>query len=287
MRRKLLYGKMMGVLAVSMILFMAVGVAEEERTDATGYLKQLPDMHTEAGIREYLVGEWHFYDSAYPAYKSCRMTIDEDLNAEFAFYGGLTDGPRGNYSGRFSFDRIFADTHETPDLLRLELSDSVLLGGDFFFLHRTVVDGHRIMSLFSAGNGGCVFDLLDPSVEDGWGSCPVEIRFSKDTGEKYQLTPRLSAAFYAVYWGHTEEEGIWLDDIHWPPPPYDLEQIGSDTWYRYLTTRYENELPASVVYATADDMALENAGETRDGEVYLVTTNEHGEIISMRLVGEE
>jgi len=36
MRRKLLYGKMIGVLAVSMILFMAVGVAEEERTDATG-----------------------------------------------------------------------------------------------------------------------------------------------------------------------------------------------------------------------------------------------------------
>jgi len=39
MRRKLLNGKMMGMLAVILALFMAVGVAEEERTDASGQWK--------------------------------------------------------------------------------------------------------------------------------------------------------------------------------------------------------------------------------------------------------
>jgi len=295
----LLNSKMIGLLVALLALFIAVGVAEEERAGTSGqstHLElqveslpmQLPDMNTEAGIREYLVGEWHFYDSSFPGYKSCRMVIDEDLNAEFTFYSGLEDELRRFYSGQFSYDRIYADAHEAPDLLCLELSDSMLLGGDYFFLHRTVVDECRIMSLFSAGNGGCVFDFLDQSVEDGWGNSPVEIRFYTDTGEEYQLAPRLNAAFHAVYWGYGDaEEGMWLDDIHWPPPgPYDLEQIGSDTWYRYLTTSYDNELPVSVVYATTDDMVVENDGDLRDGEVYLVKTNEHGAIVSMLLVSE-
>ena len=39
MRRKLLHGKMLGVLAAILALFMAAGVAEEERTDASGQWK--------------------------------------------------------------------------------------------------------------------------------------------------------------------------------------------------------------------------------------------------------
>jgi len=39
MRRKLLNGKMIGVLAVVLMLFMAAGIAEEERTDAGGQWK--------------------------------------------------------------------------------------------------------------------------------------------------------------------------------------------------------------------------------------------------------
>ena len=171
-----------------------------QEAQAGPLLTRLPGMDTEAGIREYLAGEWHFYDSTFPGYKTCRMVIDGDLNVEIAFYGGLTDAPLDSCAGRFSFDRIYAGTQEAPDLLCLELSEGARLGGDFFFLHRTVVDGRRIMSLFSAGNGGCAFDLLDPS-EDGWGDCPVEIRFYQDTGEEYRLSPRLNAAFYAVYWG--------------------------------------------------------------------------------------
>ena len=80
------------------------------------------------------------------------------------------------------------------------------------------------------------------------------------------------------------DEGLWLDDIQWPPPgPYDPEEIGSDAWYRYLTTRYDNELPVSAAYPAADDMAPENGDPLLDGEVYLVETNERGEIIRMRL----
>ena len=39
MRSKLLNGKMIGILAVLLVLFMAAGVAEEERTDAGGQWK--------------------------------------------------------------------------------------------------------------------------------------------------------------------------------------------------------------------------------------------------------
>jgi len=48
MRRKLLNGKMIGMLAVLLVLFMAAGVAEEERTDAGGQWKYvLEDGETE------------------------------------------------------------------------------------------------------------------------------------------------------------------------------------------------------------------------------------------------
>ena len=254
--------------------------------EAEPHPAQLLKMNTEAGIREYLAGEWRFYDTACLGYDSCRMVIDEDLNVEFEFYSGLTNKFKGDYCGQFSFDRIFADAHEAPDLLCLELSGGGMLqGGEFFFLHRTVFEGRRVMSLFSAGNGGCVFDLLDPSEEDGWGVCPIEIQFTKEAGEEYHLAPRLNAEFFAVCWGYSDaEEGIWLDDIHWPlPGPYDPEQIGSDTWYRYLTAKYDNEMPVSVLYALADDRALMSDGDLCHGQVYRVKTNEHGKIVDMRL----
>ena len=113
--------------------------------------------------------------------------------------------------------------------------------------------------------------------------------FVKDTGEEHHFAPQLNAEFYAVCWGYRDtEEGIWFDDIHWPPPgPFDPEQIGSDAWYRYLTTRYDNEMPVSVAYAIANDVTPRNGHNSRVGAVYLVKTNEHGEIISMRLMSEE
>ena len=157
MRRKLLNGRMIGILAVLLVLFMAVGVAEEERTDAgeqwthvelqtETFPTQLPDMNTEAGIREYLAGEWYSYDPSHLGLDACRMIIDEDLNTSFEFFSGFTNETKGHYSGHLSFDRIYADAHEVPDLLCLTLSDDcALLGGDFFFLHRTVFEGRCVM----------------------------------------------------------------------------------------------------------------------------------------------
>ena len=204
---------LLAALFAVLVFLPAASTVQTEAGDNTG-AAQWQNLHTEAGIREYLAGEWHFYDTMALGYDSCRMVIAEDLSAEFEFYSGPANQIKGYDSGQFSFDRIYADAHEAPDLLRLELPDgSIPLGGDFFFLHRTVFDGRRVMSLFSAGNGGCVFDLLGPSDEDGWGDCPVEILFTKDTGEEYHLAPRLNAEFYAVCWGYSDtEEDIWLDD---------------------------------------------------------------------------
>jgi len=283
------------ILAVLVFISAAsLGLAEaggnmhlEEQTES--FPIDLPDMQTEAGIREYLAGEWYFYDPAYLGYKSCRMVIHEDMNVEFVFFDSVTYEPKGEYNGQFAFDRIYADASEAPDMLCLEFTDdSKLLGGDFFFLHRTVYDGRRVMSLFSVGNGGCVFDLLDPSEENRWGYAPVEMLFIKDTGEEYDLAPRRTAEFYAVYWGGYESVSIWLDDIDWPlPGGYDLEEIGSDSWYRYLTTRYNNEVPVSVIYVLPEDRTQAADGDLHYGEVYLVNTDEHGEITYMRLASEE
>ena len=278
------------MLAILVFLTIAsLGLAEAEDSmrseeQAESFPIGLPDMQTEAGIREYLTGEWNFYDHAFLGYNACRMIIDKDMNVELEFFDSQTYGPKGKYGGQFTFDRIFAAAHEAPDLLCLELTDgSTMLGGDFFFIHRTIYDGLRVMSLFSAGNGGCVFDLLDPSDEDGWGECPVEMLFIKDTGEENDLAPRRDAEFYAVYWGGYEHVSIWLDDIDWPPSgDYDPEEIGSDSWYRYLTTRYDNEVPFSVAYVLAEDLMQTLGGELLVGTVYAVKTDEHGEIISMR-----
>ena len=292
--------KMVLALALAVLVFLSMGAPVQAMAEgnvsvaeqAESFPTQLPDMRTEAGIRAYLAGEWHFYDDAFPGNKACHMVIDEGLHAEFVFTSRITDEIIGTYGGQFSFDRVFAGAQEAPDLLCLELTDDTLLGGDFFFLHRTICDGSRILSLFSAGNGGCVFDLPDPFMfvedESGWGYAPVEILLAKDTGEEYDPAPRQSAEFYAVCWGECGQENIWLDDIDWPPPgDYVLEEIGSDSWYRYLTTQYANEVPVSVAYVLPGDRAQAVGGDLRYGEVYLVHTDEHGKITNMRLASEE
>ena len=248
--------------------------------------QKLPDMNTEAGIREYMAGEWHFLNTSDLDYYSCRMIIGKDMKVEFEFSDGKKVKER--VTGQFYFNRIriYAGVNEAPDVLHLELTNYKWKdGGDFFFLHRTVYDKRRVMSLFSAGNGGCLFDdSLVPPVKDGWRGCPNEMVFVRETGEEYELAPRANAEFYAVYWGRSNshpKNAVWLDDIKWPPPgPYDIEEIGSDTWYLYLTTKYDNETPISVAYVIADGTKTE--GDLRQGEVYLVKTNGRGEIIKMQ-----
>jgi len=277
--------KKISLLGLVVVSILAAACSGAYAGDAHGIT--VPNMNTEADIREYLAGEWYFHNTSDRDYSSCRMVIDKNLKAEFFFADGNKKS-KGHFIGQFSFNRIYAEAHEAPDLLCLELpGNSKVLGGDFFFLHRTVFDKRRVMSLFSAGNGGCLFDLLDQSSQDEWGGIsPVEMLFIKKTGEEYQLAPRANAEFYAVCWGESpsrQNRAIWLDDIQWPPPgPYDIEEIGSDTWYRYLTTKYNNKTPISVPYLMADGMKIQGGGDLRQGEVYLVKTNARGEISSMR-----
>ena len=253
------------------------------------------DMNTEAGVREYLAGEWFFRNTSDIKYYSCRMSIDPNLNAIFEFYGYPANKGkevRRVFNGKFSF---LKDADTGDETLQLELpKDSKQYGGDYLFLHRTIYDKRRVMSLFYSGNDACLLNLLDPSVgaagncDDGF--CPSEMVFVKETGEEYDLKPALNAEFHAVYWGegnHRPGDVIWLDDISWPPPSvsenYDPLYDG-DRWYIYETTKYDNETPVSVAYGIADGMKIEGGGKLRYGEVYLVNTNERGEITKMRNV---
>ena len=178
-----------------------------------------PDFSSEDGIRDYLVGQW-VYDFYYRGDVICKMNIDKDLNIDLSFENSYSDEPNGDYSGKITFDRIYASQDEAPDLISLELFDTEEPGGDFFFLHRTLYDGKRVMSWFLASNGNTVFDIADPV--DGFRSPAEEIIFEKVTGEKSQEKPRVNDEFYAVYWGTgADEKSIWLDDVWWNPPEED------------------------------------------------------------------
>ena len=250
--------------------------------------KVQPNMKTEAGIREYLTGEWHFLNTSGKEYYSVKMTIDKNMKVVLDFtVSSRTKATkkRDVITGQLSFGR-YDEKSSTPDMLHLE---DGYIGGGFHFVPRTVYDKQRVMSLFDAGNGGCLFDLLDPEGDKYGGMCPTEIIFVKETDEEYDLTPRANAEFYAVFWGRgkTDPDTIWLDDISWPPAPlqdnynpfYDGER-----WYRFLTTKYKNETPISVAYTAADGIKIEGGGGLRQSEAYLVKTNGNGEITVMRHV---
>jgi len=97
--------KMVLAFVLAILVFLptaSLGLAEagrnkhlEEQTES--FPIDLPDMQTEAGIREYLAGEWYYYDPAYLGYNSCLMVIDEDLDAEFEFRDNLTNEVKGHY----------------------------------------------------------------------------------------------------------------------------------------------------------------------------------------------
>lgn len=241
-----------------------------------GVLVPLPNLGTEEGIREYLVGQW-IYDAYYGGDVVCTMDIDPDLNVKLSFVNTYSADPQGIYSGRITLDRLYARPDQVPDLLCIELIDRDEEGGDFFFLHRTIYDEKRVMSWFFAGNGSSVFDVLDFTEE--FYNAPDEIIFEKVTGEKSQKKPRQDDEFYAVYWGTgADQKSLWLDAVRWTPPvEADDEQ---EPIYSRKMIHYENDIAESVLYQISPDEIVEILGDDLAvGEVYFVQTDAEGNVI--------
>lgn len=245
-----------------------------------------PDFSTEQGIKEYLVGEW-FGDVEYLSDMVVHMNIDKKLNVTFSFHNSLLDEPGGDYKGKIAFDRVYASADRAPDIIRIELEDTEVPGGDFFFLHRTLYDGKRVMSLIFAGNGNSVFDILAGDIatifdkfDDDDRDCFTirDVMLDKVTGETPQQTARINDAFYAVFWGHGEKyETIWFDDVTWTPSDDDFEAV-----YPRPMTLYENDICESVLYNIDPDKKFELLGaDVFKGTVYHVTTDDEGNIIDL------
>lgn len=221
-----------------------------------------PDFNTEQGIRDYLIGQWS-YEEPYLRDITCEMNIDKDLNVNISFENSYSDAPKGNYKGKISFDRAYADFDEAPDLISLELLNTDEPGGDFFFTHRTIYDNKRVMSWFFAGNGNTIFDVLDTTGE--YMFLTEEVVFEKITGEKSKETANRDDEFYAVYWGMgSDGKSMWLDDVEWVS-----EEM----------TEYETDIQESVLYKIVEEEILEVLGEEiTKGSIYYVETNSKGEI---------
>lgn len=237
----------------------------------------IPDLTTEESIIDYLQGEW-FYNNFPEREVICRMNIDNDLNISLSFYNYNTDESKGDYTGRIEFDRQYANLNEAPDLINIELADTDYPGGMFFFLHRTIYDGKNVMSLFFAGNGDCIFDLLEDEENYEWSS--REIIFEKFIEEISELTTREDDEFYAVYWGNDEvkSESIWLDDTWYTPS--DEEEFFRK--YYIPMTIYENKDPESVLYKMSRNFEVEILEDKMSkGQVYYFTTDKNGDIIKI------
>ena len=239
------------------------------------------NLNSEDSIKDYLIGEWITDKGTLSDYLfteshiNCNMIIDEDLNINLFFYNRYTDEAIGDYQGQISFDRLDENEKEVADLISIDLGESDWPGGDYLFLHRTIYDGKRVMSLFPTGNGNCIFDLLADI--DNYEYAPEEILFEKQTGEKSELSPVEDAEFYAVYWG-TGPDGnsLWLDEVQWTP----TEEYDPDALYPTRMTLYQDDVKISTLYAIArENISNILINPMYPGEVYFVETDKDGNII--------
>ncbi len=231
-----------------------------------------PNFSTEEGIRDYLIGDWS-YEERYIRDITCDMNIDKDLNVSLSFENSYSNAPKGQYKGKITFDRMYVEANEAPDIISLELFNTDEPGGDFLFLHRTIYDNKRVMSWFFAGNGNSIFDVADFTEEFVFPS--KEVMFEKRTGEKSPAKALYNDAFHAVFWGlGSDGESLWLDDVIWTPNDGSYAPI-----YPVEMTNYQNDIKGSVLYSLVSKKVLEDFGyEMTEGEVYYVETNSQGKI---------
>ncbi len=237
-----------------------------------------PDLTTEEGIRQYLVGEWTCKID-YMSNILVTMNVSQDLDVQLSFYDTFTDENKGEYKGKISLDRLYARSDEGPDLMTFNLDDDYYSKADFFFLHRTIYDGKRVMSLFFTGDGKSVFDILLGYDDEDYDYIIDEVMLEKISGEVSQGEPRKNESFYAVFWGHQDLfESIWLDRVYWTPP-VDEEYV---TDYPRPMTLYERDRNESIVYNVAPEKDFEILGDNMfKGTVYYVETDENGNMIEL------
>ena len=251
-----------------------------------------PDLETEEGVREYLIGEWQC-SMEYISNIVANMTIYEDLDFELSFYDSYTNEAKGDYKGSIVFKRIYRDPDDAPDMITLQFDDDNYTESDYYFFHRTIYDGKRVMSLFFAGAYDSVSDTLsfegrynsifDILIGDNDGEYNIShIMLEKTTGEATQENPQKNDDFYAVFWGDgVPYESIWLDAVEWTPG-----EEGYDPNYPVPMVVNENEEAESVLYKIDQDRKFEILGDDIfKGDVYYVETDEKGNIIS--LIGAE
>lgn len=234
-----------------------------------------PDLETEQGVIDYLVGDWTC-EMEYMSNIVANMTIHENLDFELSFFDSVTSESKGDYKGSIEFMRIYRNQDDAPDLISLKLEDHKYEESQYFFFHRTIYEGKRVMSLFFAGYEESIFDIL--TGDDDSDYTISEVLLEKITGEVTERKPRKNDQFYAIFWGHgVHYESIWLDDVEWTPRDEDYNAN-----YPVPMLVHENEELESLLYNVDGDNKFDILGDDMfKGEVYYIETDEAGNIISL------
>ena len=232
-----------------------------------------PNLETEQGVREYLIGEWTC-EMEYMSNIVANMTIYEDMAFEISFLDSLSNESKGDYKGNIEFMRIWVDEEDAPDLLSLKFDDDSF--SQYYFFHRTIYDGKRVMSLFFAGYEESIFDILIGSDDSDY--TIVELMLEKITDEVTEEKPRKNDQFYAVFWGHGEPyESIWLDEVEWTP-----REEYEDPNYPVPMIVHENEVLESVLYYVDQDKKFDILGDDMfKGAAYYIETDENGNVVEL------
>ena len=234
-----------------------------------------PDLETEQGVREYLVGDW-VCEIEYMSNIVANMTIHENLDVELSFYDSFINKLVADYEGDIVFKRIYRDEEDAPDMITLQLKVEPYIECDYYFFHRTIYDGKRAMSLFFAGLENSVFDIF--TEDNGLEYTMGEVVFEKLTGEVSGGKPRQNDEFYAVFWGHgVHYESIWLDEVEWEP-----REEAYDPNYPVPMIVHENELKESILYKVDNDNKFDILGDDMfKGDIYYVKTDKGGIIVEL------
>ena len=240
-----------------------------------------PDLETEQGVREYLVGDW-VCEIEYMSNIVANMTIHENLDVELSFYDSYINDLVVDYKGDIMFKRIYRDEEDAPDIITLQLNKEPYIECDYYFFHRTIYDGKRAMSLFFADLENSVFDIF--TEDNGLEYTMGEVVFEKVTGEVSEVKLRKNDEFYAVFWGHgVHYESIWIDDVEWEPREEDYN-------FNYPVPMIvnENEVKESILYKVDSDKNFHILGDDMfKGDIYYVKTDERGIIVELISAGRK